>query len=287
MKNIPDISFNNTENIVDFEFLNLVQLFARISKIKDHNPTQAHRITFFALLIVTKGTGTHQIDLKEYELKEGTVLRIAKGQIHAFQKEATYEGFLIIFTENFILNYFSKASIQTISHLYNYHITSPISNDKTLNQDFLSQLIPEIENHNHFAQKNITSALLNLYLLKLERKSQNNGIPSKPSKYYNTFMLFKNLVETHYSKTRNVKDYATMLSVSSKHLNQVVKEFTLNTAKVFIDNYVILEVKRDIVISKNSIKEIAFNTGFEEVTNFTKFFKNKTGVSPKVYRAKQ
>lgn len=287
MKNIPDISFKSTENTIDFECLNLTQLFSRISKIEDHNPTLAHRINFFAVLIVTKGTGTHQIDLKEYELKEGTALRIAKGQVHAFQKNATYEGFLIIFTENFILNYFSKSSLQIISHLYNYHISSPITNDKALNQDFLKKLIQEIESNNNFAQKNITAALLNLYLLRLERKSQNKNAQSKIPKHYNTFMVFKNLVETHYNKTRNVKDYAHMLSVSSKYLNQIIKEFTLNTAKIFIDNYVVLEAKRDLVVSEKSIKEIAFNIGFEEVTNFTKFFKKKMGISPKAYRAKQ
>ncbi len=264
--------------------LNLSELFARIPSIKDHSPLKPHRISFFAVLIVTKGKGTHQIDLKNYDLQEGTVLKIAKGQVHAFQEEATYEGYLILFTENFILNYFSKSATLLISHLYNYHITSPIANDPLLNQSFLEQLLPEADKVDHFAQKNIISALLEMYLLKLERKVQVNQLPIELPKHYDTFMQFKNLVETQYTTTRNVIDYARLLSVSSKHLNQVVQEFTLNTAKTFIDNYVILEVKRAMITSSKSIKEIAFDTGFDEVTNFTKFFKNKMGISPKLYR---
>jgi AraC family transcriptional regulator, transcriptional activator of pobA len=283
LKNIPNISFESHENTKDFEFLNLTKLFARIPDILDHNPTQPHRISFFALLMVTKGTGTHQIDLKDYPIKEGTVLKIAKGQVHAFQKAPNYEGFLIIFTEDFVVNHFSKSSINIISHLYNYHITLPIFNDPTGNESFLNQLIFELKTENTYAQKNIVAALLNLYLLQLERKSNNNQ-QNNNSKHYKVFSQFKNLVETNYSSTRNVKDYANMLFISTKHLNQVVKEFTLNTAKHFIDDFVILETKRAMASSNYSLKEIGYAVGFDEVTNFTKFFKKHTGMTPKYFK---
>ncbi|HDZ05987.1 hypothetical protein LCGC14_0121680 [marine sediment metagenome] len=286
MKEIPNISFQGPDNTKDFECLILTELFTRIPEMTDHDPTQSHRIHFFALLIVTKGTGKHTIDLKEYTLKKGSVLKIAKGQIHAFQKNADYEGFLLIFTEDFVLNHFSKSSIAIISHLYNYHITSPISNNESLNEDFLKELSFELNNINTFAQINIVAALIDLYLLRLERNSRSNTEQNN-SKYYPVFITFKNLVEERYIKTRNVKDYAEMLSITTKHLNEIVKEFTLNTAKTFIDNYVVLEIKRAIVSTNRSFKEIAFDTGFDELTNFTKFFKKNMNLSPKEFRNKQ
>ncbi|WP_282179874.1 AraC family transcriptional regulator [Maribacter stanieri] len=286
MKEIPNISFQGADNTKDFECLILTELFARIPEMANHDPTLSHRIHFFALLIVTKGTGKHTIDLKEYSLKKGTVLKIAKGQIHAFQKNADYEGFLLIFTEDFVLNHFSKSSIAIISHLYNYHITSPISNNESLNEDFLKELGIELRNTNTFAQINIVAALIDLYLLRLERNSRTHTEQNN-SKHYPVFITFKNLVEENYIRTRNVKDYAEMLSITTKHLNEVVKEFTLNTAKTFIDNYVVLEIKRAIVSTHRSFKEIAFDTGFDELTNFTKFFKKNMNLSPKEFRNKQ
>lgn len=284
MKNIPNISFQSTENKKDFEILNLTNFFTRIPDMLDHNPTRPHRLSFFALLIVTKGTGSHQIDLKEYSLEVGAVLKIAKGQIHAFQKEAQYEGFLLIFTEDFVLNYFSKSSINIISHLYNYHISKPLTHDKTLNEAFLNQLLLELKAENTYAQKNIVAALLDLYLLRIERKSHTNKLQNHNLKQYQTFIQFKNLVESKYTTTRNVKDYADMLFISTKYLNQVIKVFTLNTAKSFIDGYVILETKRAIVSSEKSLKEIAFDIGFDEVTNFSKFFKKRMEISPKEFK---
>ena len=84
-----------------------------------------------------------------------------------------------------------------------------------------------------------------------------------------------------------MKDYAEMMLISTKLLNQVVKAFTLNTVKTFIDDYIILEAKRSISISDLSLKEIAFSLGFDEATNFTKFFKKKVGISPKEFRDQQ
>lgn len=288
MKNIPNISFEESKETVGFELLELVELFARMPNLHDHSPTRPHRISFYALLLVTKGIGKHFIDLKEYDLLEGTVLKIAKGQVHAFQDNPQYEGCLIIFTEDFVLNHFSKSSLTVISQLYNYHISTPNEFNKNLNDDFLEQLKTELKSKNTFAQSNIVAAILDLYLLRLERFSQGKNLqPYADTKHYRTFMQFKDLVEIDYKRTRNVKDYAEKLFVSSKHLNQVVQKYTLNTAKMFIDDYIILEIKRTIVSTDKSLKEIAFDTGFDEVTNFSKFFKNKMGMSPKNFRTSQ
>ncbi|MCG9791880.1 helix-turn-helix domain-containing protein [Flavobacterium algicola] len=283
MKNIPNISFQSIEQSNDFECLNLTDLFARMPDIIDHNPTQPHRISFFALVLVTKGSGTHQIDLKTYNIQPGSVLKIAKGQVHAFQKNALYEGYIIIFTEDFVVNHFSKSSINMISHLYNYHITSPIFSNEAGNKIFLDQLILEVQNENNYAKENIVAALLNLYLLRLEREF-NDTLAHNNSNHYAIFIRFKNLVEADYTSTRNVKDYATKLFISTKQLNQVVKEFTLNTAKNFIDDFVLLEIKRAMVSSNTSLKEIAFLVGFDELTNFTKFFKKHTNLTPKEFK---
>lgn len=284
MNTIPNISFQSTDNIKEFEFINLSILFEKFKTELDHNPNLPHRLAFFSLIIVTKGKGSHQIDLVDYSIQKGSVLKIAKGQVHAFEKEAKYEGYMILFTEAFVLNYFTSSSIQLISHLYNYHLSSPIVNGQKLNENFIDQLILEFNEENTYGQKNIVAAILALYLLKLERNFRDNSIQNQNSKHYTLFIQFKNLVETHYSSTRTVKDYANMMFISTKHLNQVVKECTLNTAKAFIDNYVIMEIKRAIVSTDKSLKEIAFDIGFEEVTNFTKFFKNIAGVSPKEFR---
>ena len=284
MKDIPDITFQSSENITDFELLPLTELFSRIDKTLNHDPKQPHRISFFALLIVTEGLGSHQVDLKKYPLQKGSVLKIAKGQVHAFQDDIDYNGYLVVFTENFVLKYFSKSSIEFISHLYNYHISEPLVENSSFNETFLNQITQELESENTYAQKNIVAKMLELYLLKLERQNHTISSTKLNKEHYPIFFQCKDLVEKSYRNTRNAKDYAENMTISTKHLNKIVKSFTLNTAKHFIDQYVILEIKRAILSTDKSLKEIAYDQGFNEVTNFTKFFKKHTDCTPKEYR---
>ncbi|WNJ17045.1 helix-turn-helix transcriptional regulator [Pontibacter sp. G13] len=285
MNGIPNISFKGNAQAFGIECLALSDLFGRFDELRDHNPKQLHRLNFFALLIVMEHTGVHQVDLQQYSIKQGSVLKIAKGQVHAFQGVLNYRGYLVIFTEEFVLRYFSRSSIDFISHLYNYHISTPLVEDVEFNESFIGQLTSELENPNDYAQENIVAKILELYLLRLERCSQHPARSVLGKEHYSQFFQFKNLVESHFQQTRNVTDYAESLSMSPKHLNAIVKEFTLSTAKAFIDQYVILEIKRTILSSDQSLKEIAYQMGFDEVTNFTKFFKKHTALTPKAFKA--
>lgn len=283
LKNIPHISFEDAHGPKQFQLFELRDFFASTPSFKGHSAEKAHRLSFYALILVTKGTGRHQVDLEEFDLRPGTLIKVAKGQIHAFQQAPTYEGFLIVFTEPFMLNYFSKSSIELISNLYNYHINSPIAQNKTENEI----LLKELKEENDYARKNIIAKYLELYFLKLERRTSPIQLGSDRTGHYSKFIQFKALVESNYSNTRNVKDYTDLIHISNSQLNQIVKQFTLVTAKSFIDNYVILEAKRQIISTNKTSKEIAFDLGFDEITNFTKFFKNKVGETPGAYRSNQ
>ncbi|MBT9188669.1 helix-turn-helix domain-containing protein [Zobellia russellii] len=285
MIDIPNIAFEGEEHIKDFDVLTISDLSAKIDRGLDHDPKKPHRIHFFALLVITEGEGYHEVDLQRYQVKVGSVLKIAKGQVHAFQQKIGYKGFLVIFTEDFILRFFSKPSIEFISHLYNYHISDPLVQSSGLNDFFVHQLREELQVEYSYGQQNILAKILELYLLKLERISGAKRISNQDRDYYPLFLQFKNLVEKDFATTRNVKDYASKMRISTKHLGKLVHIFTLNTPKHFIDQYVVLEVKRAILSTDKSLKEIAYDMGFDEVTNFTKFFKKHTEVTPKRFKA--
>ena len=71
-----------------------------------------------------------------------------------------------------------------------------------------------------------------------------------------------------------------MMQLTYTHLNRIVKAVTGNTAKAFIDSFVILEAKRHLAVSDISVKELTYVMGFDEPTNFVKYFKKHTGLSP-------
>lgn len=285
MKNIPDFNFgeNKVLQIKGFQFNEIEWLITQETP-KGHNPYEPHRLNFYAILIISKGEVNHIVDFKVHKLKKGDVMVISKGQVHAFDECSDYKGFLVVFTESFMHKYMAQSTIAQINHLYNYFLKQEKINNTEYNQNLLRNLKKEMEISSS-SLPNVIGALLSVYLLKLHEENRNNEVVSVDNKYMDYFNQFRFQVEQNYSKTRDAKVYASEIAISYKHLNDVCKEIVKTTAKAFIDNYVILEAKRLLVSTSLSIKEIAFELGFDEPTNFLKYFKKHIGITPVEFRA--
>ena len=288
MNTIPEVKFNVTSVLTDlgFELVHLPNLLNPKQFPKDHSPYKPHRIRFFAILMITEGKVTHQLDFKEYTLEKGDCLIISKDQVHAFNPNCNYNGSIVIFTETFLLNHFSKSSIPKISRLYNYHLNSPKYSHVKANEKFLQVIKTELESDIDFVKASILGAYLTTYLLKLERFNQQKTINYSFDREYDIFTKFKHEVEKQYSKHRNAKKYAEFLAISYKLLNKVSKRFTGKTAKAYIDDYIVLEAKRFLTYTNMSVKEVSYLCGFDEPTNFSKYFKNIVGITPKKFMQK-
>ena len=285
MKDIPEISFKSekAKQINGFELVILEELMSDISKPKDHNPFQPHRLGFFAILIITDGEVNHVVDFEIHNLRKGDAMVISKGQIHAFDEFSEYKGYLVLFTEAFMQKYMALSTIARINHLYNYFLRQEKINNTDDNFKLLDVLNKELIG-NSSSLPNIIGALLGIYLLKLNDENSRSTAISIDNKNLDYFNHFKVLVEKNFSKTRDAKVYASYLSISYKHLNEVSKEIVKATAKSFIDSYVILEAKRMLVSTSRSVKEIAFALGFDEPTNFLKYFRKHTNLTPGEFR---
>ena len=286
IKSIPEISFwkDRIVKINGFQFFKLEELITKDLKPKDHNPYQPHRLNFYAILIITGGEVNHIVDFKVHTLRKGDVMVISKGQIHAFEEDVEYKGYLVVFSEAFMQKYIAQATIAKINHLYNYFLKQEKINNSEYNQNLFNKLKQELKGDST-SQPNIIAALLTVYLLKLNGEDMSSATTTIDNKHLEYFNNFKLLVEKNYSKTRDAKVYASDIAISYKHLNEVCKKIVKTTAKSFIDNYVVLEAKRMLVSTSLSVKEIAFELCFDEPTNFLKYFKKNTSLTPVEFRS--
>lgn len=100
------------------------------------------------------------------------------------------------------------------------------------------------------------------------------------------FSKFKKLVAIHSLQQRQIGFYASELCVTSKYLSTVVKNVSGRTAREWINEAVVEEMKYQLAHSGQSIKEIAYQLNFPNISFFGKFFKTQTGMSPTSYRNK-
>lgn len=99
---------------------------------------------------------------------------------------------------------------------------------------------------------------------------------------FNRFMM---LLEKDYKISRDVNYYAEKMNISSKYLTNIVNQVTGHTPKTIIDQYVILQLKLHLKRSTQSIKEMAWEFHFADVSFFCRYFKKHTGLTPQQIRS--
>lgn len=99
---------------------------------------------------------------------------------------------------------------------------------------------------------------------------------------FNRFMM---LLERDYKISRDVNYYAAQMNISSKYLTNIVSLVTGHTPKTIIDQYVILQLKMHLKRTTQSIKEMAWEFHFADVSFFCRYFKKHTGLTPQQIRS--
>lgn len=95
---------------------------------------------------------------------------------------------------------------------------------------------------------------------------------------------FNFLVEGHFKTKHSVVDYAEMLNKSPKTLSNIFSKTGFKTPLQYIHDRKMLEARRLLQHSDQSIKEIAFEIGHDDIQAFSRFFKKNEGVSPSEFR---
>ncbi len=92
------------------------------------------------------------------------------------------------------------------------------------------------------------------------------------------------LVENHFKTKHQVVDYANLLNKSPKTLSNLFKKYGNKSPLQIIQDRKVLEARRLLYYTDKSVKEIAYEIGFEDIQTFSRFFKKIEGVSPSNYK---
>jgi len=101
------------------------------------------------------------------------------------------------------------------------------------------------------------------------------------------FKRFQELVEERFAQSHQVADYASQLGYTEKSLSRAVMAAMGVTSKAFIASRVALEAKRLLVHTNVPVASIALHLGFDEPTNFSKFFRREVHCTPAEFRRRK
>ncbi|MCA4806862.1 helix-turn-helix domain-containing protein [Myroides odoratimimus] len=112
------------------------------------------------------------------------------------------------------------------------------------------------------------------------------GFHKGMNRQYQLTYTFKQHLEEKFKELKTVQQYADLMGITPKHLTEVIKEETGMTALQLIHERLLLEAQYLLRHSHMTVKECAYELGFDNISYFNRFFKLHIGDSPLGYRNK-
>ena len=238
--------------------------------------TKAHRHEFYTLAVTGKKGSQHMIDFRQIDMPPESIFLLAPWQIHlpAGADEAI-DVFLISFTPDFL-----PAGLPALPVCMESPVTPDGEGFKEI-WHICERLLEEFKSAKVLQQPVLQHYLALLLTLFSRYLPQNDGASQLQPEL---LTRYRELMEKHLLSWSSSGEYARALHVTADHLNEVVKQETGQTASALLAARRILEAKRLLLHSTCSIKEIAWQLQFNEVTYFNRFFKQHTGQTPVAFR---
>lgn len=222
-------------------------------------------INQYTLAHILSGSGTIEVDFKNYPDWEDKAIYLSKGQYIKFLSD-NFVVRLIEFPDEILFR--SKDVRVLFKHLIslgyiNFSECSECKNylDQSVFSDSLSGLI-DISSRQWFWQ---------------------NPFQASKTEYQLIFDI-KDIIDDQFNNHLSNEDLALLVKENGYEAQALVKDKLGITIKDLMASKRLLESKREIAFKDVSIQEVAYDMGYKDPSYFNRVFKKSTGISPAQFR---
>lgn len=248
-----------------------------------HRTALPHSHDFYEIWFFKKGTGVHYINFQTFDITSPSIHFIAPDTIHLVKRNEDSTAYLLAFSQELFDLVFNNHQLLHTFPAYKQSNESPFIQLNATDFKSVCKLIEVIQieqnSSNLFLNASLIHSLLSLTLPLFNKKTA-------PSSTNLLVDKFHRLVNLHFTKHYQIKQYAQLLALSPVILNRRLTKLTGVNASKHIQERMILEAKRLLVNSDSSVKEIAFQLGFKERSYFSQYFSKQVGLPPAQFRQK-
>ncbi|WP_052172367.1 helix-turn-helix domain-containing protein [Psychroserpens jangbogonensis] len=232
-----------------------------------------------SLIWIAKGSLKCSINNQVTVIPSNTIILLDKGNVFSYKSNSRSQIKILEFNTEIFLN-----SVTFICGFINNNTKKDLKNhimlffkneQSPLLTDTFS-IVEELITGNHLVDiEKLSFTICNLLQNALIEKSVQD------SKYINRF---GELLNSQYNIFHNVSDYASQLIMKPKNLLRLFQKNELKNPSEIIKEKLLLESKKRLVYTDESIREICFEIGFSDPAYFSRFFKKHTSLTPQHFR---
>ncbi|GAA2503827.1 AraC family transcriptional regulator [Streptomyces gobitricini] len=246
-----------------------------------------HRHTFYEIVHVTAGTGTHVLDLTRWELRPPHLCVIAPGQVHHWENAAGLDGSVVLFTEDFLLDHPGDRDVLRGLAGHPWLTLDEHDHERT------GRLVAELhEEYRRGAEgfESVLRALLHILVVRTARlpapvTTITAAVPSGPATRPGAVAdAFARLLARTDPDLWSVRACAERIGVTTGYLTEAVKAATGRTPGQLVREARAHEAKRLLAHTDLTVRQVAARAGFADPAYFCRFFRRETGLSPGAFR---
>lgn len=249
------------------------------------------KFNFYAMLLCLEGELIRHVNQYNHTVTKHSLQLIPPNTIYSFENlTETTEIYILLFSESYIKAGKDQHLTQSIQELFDFHCNnfSPImlpasmySRVLNLYQDINSELHEKQEGYHSLVRLMILKLLI---FLKREKNTQTTSLKTFTTRAEQLTHLYLDLIEKHFLVYKKVADYAKLLDVSTKHLGETIKETLGQNALACIHYRVFKESLYLLEYTTLSIAQVASDLSFQTPSEFSRFFKSYSKMTPKAFR---
>jgi len=251
------------------------------------NLLQPRKLSSYFIVLIESGSVTYNLELQDYTLTDGHLLFAMPNQIFTPPaKTDDLKYFKLLFDENtlallpqqfpFLVN---PLNVPTIA-------LDPAAKERVIKVfGILNQILylDKNETDTEIMLSYLSSLLSELNSAYFKNKGPANILNANLSK----FIDFKLVVETSLTEQPSINAIAEKLALSTNSLYRIVKEYAGTSPKDYLISRLMAEAQRKLRYSNISIKELAYELGFNDPDYFSRLFKKSTGKSASEFLPRQ
>jgi AraC family transcriptional activator of pobA len=256
------------------------------ARSKLHNweikPHQHHGL--YQILYLREGNARVRIEERDHPMSAGQLLLVPQMCVHGFQFAPNAQGHVITLAYPLVRRAAGAAGEALLALRSPYlHLLAADEASAWLQSHFAALDREYRGNAPH--REIVLASLLGAALAWLARYA----IPAarnatQDSRGMRHFAAFCTMIESEYASHHPISEYARRLGITAAHLNALCRQASGQSALDLIHERMLLEAKRQLVYTSMTVSTVSYSLGFADPAYFTRFFKQRIGVSPKQFR---